>query len=47
MKTVVNELTGQVLYCFFEETALAENEIIIDEIAKGTFYNFETKEFFN
>lgn len=46
MKTVVNELTGQVLYCFFEETALAENEIIIDAIATGDFYDFEIKNFF-
>lgn len=46
MKTVVNELTGQVKYCFFEETLLAENEIIIDAIATGDFYDFEIKEFF-
>ena len=47
MKTVVNELTGQVKYCFFEETLLTENEIIIDAIATGNFYNLETKEFYN
>ena len=46
MKTVVNELTGEVKYCFFEQTALAENEIIIDAIATGDFYNFENQEFF-
>lgn len=46
MKTVVNELTGQVKYCFFEETLLAENEIIIDAIATGDFYDFEIKKFF-
>ena len=46
MKTVVNELTGEVKYCFFNETALAENEIIIDEIATGDFYDFEIKKFF-
>jgi hypothetical protein len=46
MKTVVNELTGQVLYCFFEETVLAENEIIIDAIATGDFYDFEIQKFF-
>jgi hypothetical protein len=47
MKTVVNQLTGEVKYCFFEQTALAENEIIVDAIATGNFYNFETKEFYD
>jgi len=46
MKTVVNELTGKVKYCFFGETALAENEIIIDAIATGDFYDFEIQDFF-
>jgi len=46
MKTVVNELTGQVKYCFFEETTLAENEIIVDAIATGDFYDFEIENFF-
>lgn len=46
MKTVVNELTGEVKYCFFEQTALAENEIIIDAIATGDFYDFENQKFF-
>jgi hypothetical protein len=46
MKTVVNAKTGEVLYCFFDETSLAENEIIIDLPATGNFYNFEKKEFY-
>jgi hypothetical protein len=46
MKTVVNELTGEVKYCFFNETALAENEIIVDAIATGDFYDFEIQDFF-
>lgn len=47
MKTVVNSETGQVLYCFFEQTSLAENEMIIDLAATGNFYNFETQEFYD
>ena len=46
MKTVVNAKTGEVLYCFFDECEIAENEIIIDLPATGNFYNFEKKEFY-
>lgn len=47
MKTVVNSITGEVKYCFFEETELTENEIIIDLPATGKFYNFDKKEFYD
>lgn len=47
MKTVIDKNTGEVLYCFFEETTLAENEIIINQIATGNFYNFETELFYD
>jgi hypothetical protein len=47
MKTVIDKNTGQVKYCFFEETSLAENEIIIDAIATGNFYNLATNEFYD
>ena len=47
MKTVIDKNTGQVLYCFFGDTSLAENEMIIDLVATGNFYNFETQEFYD
>jgi len=47
MKTVIDKNTCEVKYCFFEETELAENEIIVDAIATGNFYNQETQEFYN
>jgi hypothetical protein len=46
MKTVVDSTTGKVKFCFFGETEISENEIIIDATATGAFYNFETKDFF-
>lgn len=47
MKTVIDKNTGDVKYCFFGETALTETEMIIDAIATGNFYNFETNEFYD
>lgn len=47
MKTIINKETGKVLYCCFEEVAILENEVIIEQIATGNYYNFETKEFYN
>lgn len=47
MKTVVNSKTGEVLYCFFDECEILENEIIIDLPATGAFYNFDKKEFYD
>lgn len=47
MKTVINLLTNEVLYCTFLEVFLAENEIAIDQIPTGQYYNFETKQFYD
>lgn len=47
MQTVIDKETGAVLYCFFEETEIAENEIIINEIATDNFYNFKTRQFYH
>lgn len=47
MKTVIDKETGAVLYCFFETTETAENEIVINEIATGNFYDFEKKQFYD
>ena len=47
MQTVIDKNTGEVKYCFFGETSLTENEIIVDAVATGNFYNQETKVFFN
>jgi hypothetical protein len=47
MKTIINKETGEVLYCSFEEVAISENEIIIEQIATGNYYNFEKKEFYD
>jgi hypothetical protein len=47
MKTVLDKQTGKVLYCFFEECEILENEIIIQAIPTGNYYNFETQEFYS
>lgn len=47
MKTIINKETGEVLYCTFLEVFLAQNEIVIDEIPTGNYYDFEIKEFYN
>jgi len=47
MKTVINLLTNEVLYCTFLEVFLAENEIIIEQLPTGQYYNFKTKEFYD
>jgi hypothetical protein len=47
MKTIINKENGEVLYCTFLEVFLAENEIVIDELPTGTFYDFETKTFYD
>lgn len=46
MKTVINKETGKVIFCFFDNMEIAENEIIIEAIPFGNYYNFETKEFY-
>jgi hypothetical protein len=47
MKTIVNLETGKVIYGTFLEVNLAENEIIIEQLPTGEFYNFETNEFYD
>lgn len=47
MKTVIDKNTGQVLYSFFGDVEISENEILIEAEATGSFYNFETKQFYN
>jgi hypothetical protein len=47
MKTVIDKNTGKVLYSFYGEVTITENEIIVEAEATGNFYNQETKVFFN
>ena len=47
MKTVVDETTGEVKYCFFEDCQISENELIIGKPATGSFYDFKTEEFYS
>lgn len=47
MKTVIDKQTGQVLYSFYGEVTITENEILVDGEPNGNFYNLETKEFYN
>lgn len=47
MKTIVNKETGLVIYCtVLNDISLDKNEIIIDKIGEGNYYNFDTKEFY-
>ena len=50
MKTVVDKVTGKVLYCRYDEVT-EPNEMAIDllctiESESDVYYNFETKEFY-
>lgn len=52
MKTVVDKVTGKVLYCRYDEVT-EPNEVAIDllctiesESESEIYYNFETKEFY-
>ena len=51
MKTIINKITGQVLYATIVEVELLENEIAIDELLTEAFENpyfdFNSKTFFN
>ena len=47
MKSIINKDSGEVLYCTFLDVNLAENEILIEQIATAQFYNFETQEFYD
>jgi len=47
MKTIINSITGEVLYCTLIEVDLQENQTLIDGIPTGKFYNFETMEYYD
>jgi hypothetical protein len=47
MKTIVDKITGQILYSFFGEIEISENEVLIEREATGNYYNFETQEFYD
>jgi hypothetical protein len=50
MKSIINKITGEFLYCTIVDFELQENEIAIDELLTviyvKPFFNFETKEFY-
>jgi hypothetical protein len=50
MKSIINEITGEFLYCTAVEYELHENEIAIDELLLvlyvKPYFNFETREFY-
>jgi len=50
MKSIINEITGEFLYCTAVEYELQENEIAIDELLLvlyiKPYFNFETREFY-
>jgi hypothetical protein len=51
MKSIINGITGEFLYCTAVAYELQENEIAINELLlvlyENPYYNFETKEFYN
>jgi len=51
MKSIINGITGEFLYCTAVEYYLQENEIAIDELLlvlyEKPYFNFETNEFYN
>jgi hypothetical protein len=51
MKSIINGITGEFLYCTAVAYELQENEIAIDELLTilyvKPYFNFETKEFYN
>jgi hypothetical protein len=50
MKSIINAITGEFLYCTAVEYELQENEIAIDELLlvlyEKPYFNFETREFY-
>ena len=50
MKTIINSITGQVLYSTIVEVDILENEIAIDEILteyfENPYFDFETRTFY-
>jgi len=51
MKTIIDKLTGQVLYATIIEVHLLENEIAIDELLteyfENPYFDFESRTFYN
>jgi hypothetical protein len=51
MKTIINLMTGKVLFATLVEIELLEDQIAIDEVVTEPFenphFNFETREFFD
>ena len=51
MATIIDKLTGRVLYATLIETDLKENEIVIEDLLTENFaipyYNFDTKQFYD
>jgi hypothetical protein len=51
MKTVIDNTTGQLLYCTTIEVVLKENEILIDELLTEAFdnpyFDFNSRTFYN
>jgi len=51
MKSIINGITGEFLYCTIVPYELHENEIAIDELLtvlyEKPYFNFETREFYN
>ena len=50
MKSIINGITGEFMYCTAVEYVLQENEIAIDELLtvlyEKPYFNFETREFY-
>ena len=50
MKSIINGITGEFLYCTAVEYELYENQIAIDELLLvlyvKPYFNFETREFY-
>jgi len=50
MKSIINGITGEFLYCTAVAYELHENEIAIDELLlvlyEKPYFNFETREFY-
>ena len=50
MKSIVNGITGEFMYCTAVAYELEENEIAIDELLlvlyEKPYFNFETREFY-
>ena len=50
MKSIVNGITGEFMYCTAVSYELGDNEIAIDELLtvlyEKPYFNFETREFY-